>query len=58
MISDSDSDIEIKINIVSDRINNHTGKTKGLGERLNKLERVIAVIREEMNELRKNYNGC
>lgn len=56
-VNDSDSDIEIKINIVSDRMNNHTGKTKSLGERLNKLERVIAVIREEMNELRKNYNG-
>lgn len=27
-VNDSDSDIEIKINIVSDRMNNHTGKTE------------------------------
>ncbi len=56
--NDKNSDMDIKMNIVSDRFDKHNGKTRSLGERINKLERVIAVLREEIIELKKNYNDC
>ena len=54
--NDKNSDIEIKVNIVSDIFKEHIEKTFSLGERINKLERVIAVLREEIIELKRSNN--
>ncbi|MGB4093061.1 MAG: hypothetical protein WBK46_14160 [Ruminococcus flavefaciens] len=53
-VDDSNSDIEINVNIVSGKINTHSGISRGRGERINKLERIIAVLREEILELKNN----
>lgn len=54
-LNSQNSEIDIKVNILSDTINERIEKQISLGERINRLERVIAILREEIIGLKRIY---